>query len=130
MLFVHLFLVSEDVAEVLDVVYQLVEFEFDVLVFVEVVEAEVFEVGNEDVFWELVLFESVGVVDGLMVGFVEVFTTTFHFDEDGSFPEEVDVTVGFVELFYFVFEGGDALAADAEDVEELDEEWFSVGFFV
>ncbi len=76
------------------------------------------------------IVESMQVIFCLSEGAVEVFAFGFHFDEDGTFPEEVDIAIGSIEPLDAMFERRDFTIRDTEHMKELNEELFGFGVFV
>jgi len=76
------------------------------------------------------IFESMQVIFCLSEGAVEVLAFGFHFDEDGTFPEEVDIAIGSIEPLDAMFERRDFTIRDTEHMKELNEELFGFGVFV
>ena len=72
--FVDAFLVAGNEAKATYVFGKVGKWKFLVGAFVEVVEAESGEVGDEDIFGEFFVFEADKVVEGLGVGFIEILS--------------------------------------------------------
>jgi len=121
--------VTGDEGEIFDVLVQVGEREFVLRAGFEVVEAEAGEVGDQHESGQVAFLDAGEVIEGLGVGAVEIFAARFVLDEERTFPEEVDVTLLVAELFDGFFKAGDALAVDAEDVEEFGPEGFGFGVF-
>src|SRR5690606_38511520 len=77
--------------------------------------------------WQLGVAQAVEVVAGLGVGAVQVLAAGLVLDQQHALPEQVDVAVLAIELLDPLLETGDALAADAEDLEELVPEGLGLG---
>ncbi len=124
--------VAGDEGEVADVSVEVGEGE-DVgfAVFVEVVEGDALEVGDNEVAGEVDHAsgggEAADVGHSLGLGLVEVGSGGFVFDEEGAGPEEVDGAPVAGEFADGLLVTGDGAAVDAEDVEELVPEGLSFG---
>lgn len=121
-------LVAGDEAEAVDVLVQFLERKFErrFLAF-QVVQAETGEIGHQQVAWQLGVAQAVEVVAGLGVGAVQVLAAGLVLDQQHTLPEQVNVAILAIELLDPLLEAGDALAADAEDVEELVPEGLGLG---
>ncbi len=97
--------------------------EIGILFGFEVVEGDAFEIRNNeptrDFFFASGIDEAADVFHALGVGFIEVLTSGFLFDEDAAGPEEVDLAPGAGEFFHRFLEGCDGAAFDAEDFEKF-----------
>src|SRR5690606_35427663 len=77
--------------------------------------------------WQLGVAQAVEVVAGLGVGAVQVLAAGLVLDQQHTLPEQVNVAILAINLLDPLLEAGDALAADAEDVEELVPEGLGLG---
>ena len=100
----------------------------------EIVEPKACEVTDDDVARQVALFEACEVIDGVVVGLVEVAAKRLVLYEQHAGPEQVDpaviALVGAALLVVGVLEGEHALPGEAEDVEEVDPKALRFGFFV
>ena len=74
----HLATITSDEAKEIYSLVELVERELKGLVSLQVIKSKRVKVANLDVFGQVVLFQSIEVVSGLLVGSVEVFASTLH----------------------------------------------------
>ena len=97
-------LIAGDEAEQPDMLVQLGELEFGLLAFVQVVEAEAREIGDENVTRQVAFLEAGKVVERLLRRAVQILATRLVLDEQHAFPEQVDETARAVALVHRLFE--------------------------
>ena len=95
----------------------------------QIIEAEVGEIGDENVFRKLLFGYAGEIVQGLLVGPIEILATGFVLDDQHAFPEQIDGTGLVAQFFDRGLEGGHAAAGDAEDIEEFVPEGLRFRFF-
>src|SRR5450830_157278 len=98
-------------------------------VFVKVMQLKVPEVAQQDVARLFVGFEAGEIVLGLIEGFDQILAAAFVLDEQGAFPQQVDVAVFLVYFLDEPLKCGDLAAFDAEDLEKLIPEALGIGVF-
>src|SRR5450830_227870 len=98
-------------------------------VFVKVMQFKVPEVAQQDVARLFVGFEAGEIVLGLIEGFDQILAAAFVLDEQGAFPQQVDVAVFLVYFLDAPLKCGDLAALDAEDLEKLIPEALGIGVF-
>ena len=95
----------------------------ELVFWLEVVESEAAEVGEQDVAWDVfavaAFVEIMDIGEGLGLGGFEAFACGLVLDEYFAFPEQVDEAGGTSASSDGGLEGGDEATRDAEDVEEL-----------
>lgn len=122
-------LITGDEPEQFDVFVQLFQQEFGLRAFDHVVQAEARKVADQHETRQFVFLQSGEIVDGLLVGAIEIFTARFVLNQQVAFPQPVNVTVAVAEFFDLLLETADAPLVDAKDLEEFDPERFCVGVF-
>ena len=125
----ELLAVAGDEVEEVNLLRQLAQREVMHLVVVEVVQLEAPEVADEHVARQLVVAEPREVLLRLSVGAGQVFAAALLLDEQGAFPEQVDVAVARIELLDALLEARHLAALHAEDLEEGIKETLGVGVF-
>lgn len=97
------------------------------LSFVQVVEAEAREIGDQHVTRQFLFLQAGEIVGALLVGAVEVLAARLMLYEQRPLPEQVDVAVLAVDLLDALLEAGDAAPRYAEELEERIPKGFRVG---
>lgn len=122
-------LVSGNEAESGDVLGQLLHREFELGVGLQIVQTKARKVGNDDVSRQLFVGQPWEVVDSLIVGNGQVFSTRLMLGEHHTWPEEVDVPVLSAGLVHQLLELGNSPAWYPEHVEECIPEALGLGIF-
>ena len=122
-------LVTGDETERLYVLVQVRQREFELGVFLQVVQAEFREIRDQYVFREVALGNSGEIIQRLYVGLVQVLPARLVLDQQDPFPEQVDEALLLTQFLDRLLEGRHPLAGDPEDVEEVVPERFGIGVF-
>ena len=123
-------LVAREEREQVQVLVELLQREVVAGVFVEVVEAEAGEVGDEDVLGQLVVLEAGEVVFGLLHGLFQVAPPAFVLHEQGALPEQVHEALPPIELLDGHLKRGHAPPLDIEHMKKLNPERLGVGALI
>ena len=113
------FRIAGNEAEAVDVTGKIGEGKFLLCTCLQIVETESGEVGNEDVLGKLLLRNTGEIVQGLLIGLVQILAPGLMFDDEHAFQKEVNGTGFIAQLPDGRFKGSDAPAGNAEDIEEL-----------
>lgn len=80
---------------------------------------------NHELFREFVLFKDIRVVDCLLMGFFQVFSPTFHFNEYGTFPKQIYITIFFIQFLNPMFKGRNSFIVNAKHIKKSTKNGFA-----
>ncbi|OQC59302.1 MAG: hypothetical protein BWX54_00677 [Verrucomicrobia bacterium ADurb.Bin018] len=126
-------LIAGNEGEVLDVTVEFRERKVrnQIAVLVEVIEQQPGEVSDDDIFGGFVVAafadEVLHIIEGLQLGFFQVFAGGFMLGQQPSLPEQVNAVIGALERADRFLEAGHGAAVEAKDVEKSVPEGFGFG---
>jgi len=102
---------AKNEAECLDVLWQVLEFELDLLPSIEIVGLKGLKIGNQHIAGQLGVFDAGKLVERLLFGLRQIAACAFLLDEESPFPKKVDEAGRFGSSTLYRFFEGSNLAA-------------------